>query len=564
MSSSLLDDVDKNCNELVEEAVWATALHVRLQNDLGITIRWRTKGRPSHGITFPVTTPDTIPEVHRRVFSTLARIMGENSLSNVIGVHVELPRGVDGRNPTQTTAMIPFLQSIANSSTIQWLRSSVRRFNEDSARMTASHGIDATEPTDGIRLFLAAATNLSLPQSALHKLYLDAIHFDNDLLATLCEPLSTSQCQLFKLKFDGCRFPTLGPLWSALGTNQSISSLGFTRLGLEGEALGDIYGSQQLRAMLETNTTITELEMRFVESKFPNSFFAAVGAGLSSNTAFKTLDLLGGYPSERGYITALFEGGLDCNIGLEKLCLKLNNWGDAQDFVWGVDQMAKNISTQRSVDGSHRVSTIKKLSLHFDSGCHNTECFKLVLDCLVRNSDYYALKELHSESVGLVHPVHDASLFVKLAAFIQAFPTATVLRLCGYRINTHDSNLSVLADALDNNTTMIEFEICIIRATANFGQRNEWSPTNHPNRIRIVCSVVRNRRELPMFLESYKTSLLPLVLKRLLEPKESETEQVVNLNHAFHLVRNIPELFSTYSSGRDGGGGGEKVDFVAH
>ena len=543
-----LDDVDQKSNELEEQAVWATELNVDMQSDL--TVRVELVGEKDlHGpiSTFPVSTPDIAPEIHRRVFSTLARIVGGNGVPNVIGVSVKLPRGVDGRNNTRTAEMAPFLQSIADSSTIQRFRSSARHFSQDTARMTGSSGIDATEPTDAVRLFLAAAVNLASPQSVLKKLYLHEIHFDNELLATLCGSLLSRECGVAQFELWDCRFPMLGPLWLALAVNQSILDFYLMSPECEEEASDDNYGTQELRSMLQTNTTMKELGFSCSNVPFPNSFFTGLGAGLVSNSTLTRLELSATLDSEEGYLTALFENGLDCNTGIEKLCLDVNDLSDTQDVVLGLDQMAKNVSTRRHADGSSMVSTLKSLRLSFGLALDLDEvgCVKLVLDCLIHNSTYFALEELSLDGWGRNPGEDHAGLFVKLAAFIQAFPTATALWIYAGSEADDDSKLLVLADTLENNTTMTRLEAGNTHVTGDSCWGSNLSPADNPNRTRVLCSIVRNRRELPLFVESSKRSLLPLVLRRVLKPTESEMEKVVNLNHAFHLIQNLPELFSS-------------------
>ena len=137
------------------------------------------------------------------------------------------------------------------------------------------------------------------------------------------------------------------------------------------------------------------------------------------------------------------------------------------------------------------------------------------------------------------------SLFVKLAAFIRAFPTVTVVTIYTNSEAADDSKLLVLADTLENNTTLIEFQLDGLNTSTFSTHGDEAALVDHSNHTRILCSIVRNRRELPLFVASSKRSLLPLVLRRLLKPTESETEKVVNLTRAFHLIRNLPELFSS-------------------
>ena len=557
--TSFVDELDQQCNELKEEAVRATELNVRLRRYSSIEIELTTKGRPSCPVIFPITTTDAAPEIYRRVLATLAGIVGEHGLSNVNKLTVYLPEGDEGRNHMRTPGMPPFLQSIMGSSVIQQMRINGNKAVDASTRARNIHQHDTMKSTDDVRLVTAIATNLVSPQSVLEKVYLKQIHFDDALLGILCRAISSRDCRLVKLAVESCRFPTIGPLWSALAVNQSIHTVIIFEFTLSGRDHDDNYGTQQLQSMLETNTTVTELSVLDGNPAFPNSFVAALGAGLASNTTLRTVDLLDGFCSEDGYITALFEGGLDHNIGLEKLHLTLMDLSTTEDLVSGMDRMAKNISTQRSVHGSLCISTLNNLRLRFCDEESNAECCKLLLDCLVRNSTYFALKELHFECWDDEELVYDASLFVKLAAFIQAFPTETVVTMYTDRDDVDDSDLTVLADTLENNTTMIECSFGSLNASANYRMRNHWNPLDNPNHTRILCSVLRNARQLPMFWEPSKTSLLPQVLRRLLNTRESKAVRVVNLTHAFHLIRCLPELFST-----DGmtSGSGERVESV--
>ena len=421
-------------------------------------------------------------------------------------------------------------------------------------RDDATDDDDTTKPANAVRLVTVLSVNIASPQSVLEKLYFNKIHFNDELLATLCEPLSSDQCQLVELKFDCCRFRTLGPLWSALAVNKSISNLNFFFPEVEGEALGDDYGTQQLQSMLKTNITITELSFLGGYPPFPHSFFDALGVGLASNRTLKTLVLWDHRASEQGYITALFDGGLDRNVGLETFRLMVKELSDTQDLMSGLDRMAKNISTKRRADGSREVSTLKNLvvefidDLSFDEFVGDlklVDCVKLVLDCLVRNKACFALKDLNLICLDDDEDyIHDSDLFDKLAAFIQAHPTVAALTMRGNSESTDDSKLAVLAKPLENNTTMTDFYVAGLHASSNWEDYNAWDPLDNPNHTHILCSVVRNRRELSMFLESSKRSLLPLALAALVKPYESGLEQIVNLTHAFHLVQNLPELFS--------------------
>ena len=301
--------------------------------------------------------------------------------------------------------------------------------------------------------------------------------------------------------------------------------------------------------------------MNYGDPPVPNSFFTSVGTGLASNTTLKTLNLAGITRVERGHVAALFESGLDRNTGLEDLHLDVDGLSDAQVLVSGLDRMAKQCSTKRSVDGSHRVSTLKKLNFTFCGDRDDNKWDKLVLDCLVRNRAYFALEELHLMCRGCHYPICDTSHLVKLNAFIQAFPTATDLTRRGYCKVTDDPNLTLLADTLENSTTVTQFQVGDILATGTLESMNRWSPADCPNHTRILCSVLRNKRELSMLLNSSNRRLLPPALATLLKPSKYEAEHVLNLNHALYLVQNLPELFST--DGRSGGGGGsEKVDSV--
>ena len=545
--SSSLDDVEQKCNELMEMAVSVTWLEVYLRDDLSITVDLATKGRPSRQATFPIETPGTTPEVHRRVFSTLARIVEGNGVSNVNNVSIQVSNRVDGHNQTGTHEMTPFLQSIAGSSTIQWLNvgadSSIDGDSSDSS-VDTEQSDNTSQPTNMAPMVAALAANLTSPHSVLNKLYLHDIHFDDELLTVLCEAISSRESRLVSLEFDDCRFPTLGPLWSALATNESISNLDFGCLGLEEETVGDIYGSQQVQEMLETNMTMTKLNLDIYDSPFPNSFLTALGNGLGSNTTLKAMDLTEINPSQHGYINALFEGGLDRNTGLERLSLKLKDLSAMQELVSGLDRMAKQSSTKGRSDGSGRVSTLKRLFLTFHLHLDDAECVMLALDCLIRNRAYFALEELHFVCSGGNSDKDNVECWNKLAAAIQACPSLTTFHM-NLKNVLNDSRMETVANSLENNTKMTRFQTGGLRANANLRRRNDWNPSANPNHTRILCSIVRNIRELPLFVESSKRSLLPLVLRRLLKPTEFETEKVVNLNHAFHLIQNLPELFSS-------------------
>ena len=563
--SSLLDDVDQKCNEMMEMAVQSTKLNIFLKYDLTIYVGFREFLQEAE-FAFYVDTPDTAREIHSRVFATLARIVGGHGLSNVAEVQIELPQTNSLEYYTQTPEMTPFIQSIAGSSTIQRLHVTGMTIPDSVSREIETHHNNIVGPTDDVRLFWAAGANLASPQSVLKKLHLDEIHFDNERLGTLCELLSSTQCRLVKLNLDHCYFPTVGPLWSAMQVNQSIENLWVVEPMCNGEPPIDFYGSQQFQSMLESNRTMLELSFSADEEpECPNSFFTAYGAGLVSNTTLKILDLSGHYPFYGGKLNALFKGGLNRNTSVEKLGLCPNDLSEAQDVVSGIDRMAKNISTKRSVDGSHRASTLKHLHFRFGEEANVEECIGLLLDCLIRNRACFAFEELYFDCIHGTS-TDDTDLFVKMAAFIQAFPTTAVLTMDRYKRPTDDSNLTLLADALENNTMMTEFHLGGLKTSDDMSQRNKqsmwnkWSPADNPNRTRIFGSVLRNKRELPVFLESSRRSLLPLVLTALLEPMESKVVQVVNLSHAFHLLQNLPELFST--GGGSGGGGGKKVESV--
>ena len=561
--SSVLDDIEQQCNEMMGKAVQARRLKVDLKSDLSIMVQL-TQGVElfvSHFI-FPIESPETAPKIHRRVFGTLTRMVGRREASRVVGLYVEIPKGVDGCNDTRTAEMATFLQSIADSSTIQEMGITVNVYATSNDRAMETHHNDTTKPTDDIRLVTAVAANLALPQSMLKKVHIERVHFDNELLHTLCEPLSTSQCRLVELKFNECHFPTLEPLWSALAANQSIQTLWVEHPVCGVAPATNVYATQKLQSMLESNTTMTELAINGGNPPFPNSFFAALGTGVASNTTLAILDLSFIINSEKDYLNVLFEGGVDRNVDLEKLCLDVTDLSATQDLVSGLDKMAKNISTKRSVDGSHGVSTLKHLGARFEEDLNEVECVKTLLDCLVRNSVYFALEELHLECGDDEEDdddVCDGSLFDNIAAFIQAFPTVAVLKMSIGSGSIDDSNLTALSGMLEKNTTMTEFEIGDLGVTTDLEERNEWNPLDNTNHTGIVCFVFRNRRELPMFVESSKRSLLPLVLRRLLKPRRCTLENVVNLTHAFHLTRNLPELFSTDERCD---GGGAKVESI--
>ena len=78
-----LDDIEQKCNELMEEAAQATELKVDLQHTSSIKVTLTTNGGFPTEITFPIVTPGTVSETHRRVFSTLARIIGGHGVSKV-------------------------------------------------------------------------------------------------------------------------------------------------------------------------------------------------------------------------------------------------------------------------------------------------------------------------------------------------------------------------------------------------------------------------------------------------------------------------------------------------
>ena len=559
--SPFLDAIDQKCNELKEQAVSATWLSFHLRRDLSVKVELADNNNLFRSeFTFPVARRNRAPQTHRRVFSTLAGIVGTNGLPNVTMLDIKLPEAHNGLNYTRTSEMAPFLQSIADSSTIQYVELSTGGSLYEDADVgetviprSSSSSSSSTEPIDTVRLVTAIAANLASPQSVLQHVVLDLIIFDNRLFTTLCNAISSRECPLVILKFDHCQVQRLRPLWSALAVNRSVSNLIFDSLRFQRETLGGIYGTQQLQSMLETNTTMIGLSFLEGDPRFPNSFFTALGAGLASNTTLEFLKLPYLYSSEDGNIRSIFEGGLDRNTGLKAISLNLKDMNSTRDLVSGLDNMAKNIRTKRRRDGSHRVSTLKILCLGFDSDPDNVDCGKPALDCLVRNSASFALEELHFRSPLYKIQVSDASLFDKLAAFIQAYPSLTTFHL-GAEMEHNDAHLTVLANTLENNATMTEFQTGRIDEAADLGQQNEWSPTDHPNWTRILCSVARNKRELPMFLESSKRSLLPSVLNALLKPNESKREQIVNLNHALYLIRNLPDLFSA------GGGSDDHYD----
>ena len=556
-------DVGEQCNKLLDEAVSVAELNIRLCRDLSIDVSWITcDGYPAE-VNFPVAMPTPTPEMHRQVFSTIATILEETEGSDGIIVNVFLSTGSHECNDTHTAEMALFLQSIVRTSTIQQTVIAVNPCDSPNGRVMDTHCNNATGPTDDFQLVTAIVTNLALPQSIVEKLTLQKIHLDHELLATLCGPISKRQCLLVKLKLQECQYLALGLLWRALAENKSIENLVLCHLGSNQLSLDDWYGPQELQSMLETNTTMTDLSLVGVGSWFfPNSFYTALGAGLASNTTLNMLDLSGATPGyDEYYVAALFEGGLDRHIGLEKFCLEVSDWVATQEFVLGMDRMAKNISTQHSVDGSHRVSKLNNLLLCFSWEGMFVDCADLTLDCFVRNSACFALGEFHLDSRKDHEeepPLLDAYHFAKLAAFIQAFPTLTILTVFTSRdAIDDDSHLKVLADTLENNTTMTWLEIGRFASIIAFFWVGNWSLADKPNWTHTMCSIVQNKRELPVFWESNKRNLVPLALATLLKPGSSDLENVVNLTHAFRLVQNLPDLFST-----DGGSGGEKVESV--
>ena len=555
-------DVGEECNKLLDEAVSVAELNIRLCRNLSIDVSWITcEGYPFE-VNFPIAAPTPPPEMHRQVFATIATILEEVEGSDGILVNVFLPKGDDLRNDTRTAEMAPFLQSIVRSSAIEQMTIAVNPCDSPNGRVMDTHRNDATGPTDDFQLVTAVATNLASPQSIVKKLTLQKIHFDNELLATLCGSISSRQCPLVKLKLHECQYLTLGPLWSALAENKSIENLVLCHLGMNQPSSDDWYGPQELQSMLSTNTTMTDLSLVGVGSCFPNSFYTALGAGLASNTTLNMLDLSGATPGyDECYVAALFEGGLDRHIGLEKFCLEIFDWEATQEFVSGMDRMAKNIAAKRSADGSHRVSKLNNLLLRFSWEGMFVDCANLTLDCFVRNRACFKLGEFHLDSQKDEEeepPLLDAYHFAKLAAFIQTFPTLTILTVfTGRDAIDDDSHLKVLSDTLENNTTMTWLEIGRFDTTIDLFWVRDWSAADNPNRAHILCSIVRNKRELPVFWESNKTNLVPLALATLLKTSSSDLENVVNLTHAFRLVQNLPDLFSI-----DGGSGGEKVKSV--
>ena len=94
--SSLFDDVDQKCNELMEKAVSATRLKVDLQVDLSINVGLTEGDDFVPNVIFPVATPDKAPEIHRRVFVALARIINTHGVPKVSKLGFRLPSGVHG------------------------------------------------------------------------------------------------------------------------------------------------------------------------------------------------------------------------------------------------------------------------------------------------------------------------------------------------------------------------------------------------------------------------------------------------------------------------------------
>ena len=568
--SSLLDDIDRKCNELMEEAVRAKYLNVDLEHDLSIKVLVVNEQGSRRTIsTFPIETPGTTPKVHRRVFSTLATIVGENGLPNVTNVSIQMPRTFDEHNQTGTNEMTPFLQSIADSSTIQRLQFSTNfPFVDDSSDGSADDSSDGSvdtaqsdnisQPTNMVPLVTALAANFTSPQSVLNKAYVFGMHFDDEMMTILCEAISSRESRLVSLELERFQFPTLGPFWAALAANKSIQNVSVRYGAFVGTNVGDGLGIQQLQSMLETNTTMTELEMASGRP-FPNSFFNSLGAGLASNATLTTLDLFDGRAQEQDYLTAFFEGGLDRIIGLEKLTLKLKDLSSTQQLVSGLERMANNVSVQRSTDGSHGVSPLKNLRLDFNFEESIMECAKLVFDSLVRNSKWFAWEQLHFDCWSNNPDMEDVEFWNKLAAVIQACPGLTTFHMNVNKCPS-DADLEGIANSLENNMTITWLEADGLRPTADVQEENTWSLVDNPNRTRNACSIVRNIRGLPVFLNPSKTSLLPSVLATLLKPRKSKVGQVVNWTHAFHLVQNLPDLFSTDGSG--GGRGGGKTVLV--
>ena len=529
----------------------ATKLVVGLRSDLSIEVKlWNNSGLTAD-FTFLFVSPGTTSDIYSRVFATLARMVRKKDSPNWSKLEVRLPEAYERRNCMRTRELTPFLQSIADSSTIEPLKlyGAFPFLDDDMFGLAVAQQTDNTpESTDMFRLVTAVADNLTSPHSVLENVTLYDIDFDDDLLTLLCESLSSNHCRVVKFILYSCQFPTLGPLWSALGANQSIQTVDVGLAETLDPVRDDMYGAQQLQSMLETNTVMTKIKMKTVQHRLLNAFFTALGAGLTSKTTLKVLDI-GDIPRMwHGHLGPLFEGGLNCNTGVEKLRLPLCNSSATQDLVLGLDQMAKNISTRRVANGSHRVAALKSLALSFVRNNDDLGCIKMILDCLVRISACFAWEEVNFTRSGYGMGKNDAEVLAQLAMFIQSCPSLKTCALQGG--NSGDDVLLVpLVDIVNKHTTLTKFQACGIDATSDYARCNRWSPLDNPNRTRILCSIVRNIRKLPMLLEPSKRNVLPLVLGGLLKSRQSGTEQVVNLNHAFYLIQSLPELFSTGSLG---------------
>ena len=292
-----------------------------------------------------------------------------------------------------------------------------------------------------------------------------------------------------------CRFPTLRPLWSALETNQFIHTV-WMGLPFLDPANNDIFGTEQIQSMLGTNNTVTEFIMEIITPTLPHSFFAAVGAGSASNTTLKAVDIKESCPSEDGYFTALFQDRLDCKTGLEKLGLPVTDLNSVQSLVSYLNKMANTASPKLRADGSHLLSTLQKLRLYFHGASNAVECFKPVLDWLIRNSAYFELEELHLDCGSNPVPECDADFFNKLIKFIKGFPTVTVLRVRGHAMSVDDSKLADLADTLENSTTITELEVGDFEMTSLPQVMGGSDFPDNPNWARILDFVLQKRRGL--------------------------------------------------------------------
>ena len=391
-----------------------------------------------------------------------------------------------------------------------------------------------------------------IPNTALESLAVLSCTFRDKSFVDFCGGIQSSRIKRLTIRSPTLNTQdSLASLWSAL--KQGATYLNSVCIGLPHNT--DVPAVDGFESFLTNNTTVKDIHLDgFLNHPDSAHFIGALGRALATNTTVKQLRLseerrLRHGLSEKDLIQTLFVEGLDQNTSVDSIDIQFRT-GGIQVFdvlVDGLERMMMNRvirTTSDRQDREDRTNILKKVCFGM-SGTVDDMIVGLngILDRLGRDNSI-PIEQVYVEAWTDHGCIPPTVLHLDRIRSTHVMMRSLVVKFREY--GQDDTVYTELADAMEENESLTEITI----GSMDF-HHAEYLLSN-PNRYRIRCKCRRNDIQMDKLRRGNDSTVMPLVLAKLLmddKPTDSndrekiEARKLVDHNMVFELLKDMPGLF---------------------